>query len=75
MIIIYFFFFLFFFFRQLSAFKLPEKVYDISLWNFIYDIGHPKSVRSEPWLTEPFSVTGVISPDTENLVCATPLEP
>ena len=32
-------------------FQMPEKVYDISLWNLIYDIGHPKSVRSEPWLT------------------------
>ena len=37
--------------------NLPEKVYDISLWNFIYDIGHPKSVRSEPCSSEPFSVT------------------
>ena len=38
-------------------FQMSKTVYDISLWNFIYDIGHPKFVRSEPWLTELFSVT------------------
>ena len=48
---------LFFFFPPTFRFQMPEKVYDISLWNFIYDIGLPKSVRYEPCLSEPFSLT------------------
>ena len=50
------------------SFQMSEKVYDISLWNFIYDISHPKLVRSEIELTEPFSLTE-LSPTTQKTLC------
>ena len=68
MIIIFFFFFYSFFSANFQI-QMPEKVYDILLWNFIYDIGHPKSVRSEPWLTEAFSLME-LPPLTMKTLCA-----
>ena len=71
LLLLLFFFFFFFILFSSATFRIQTMkwVYDISFWNFIYDIGHPKSIRSEVWLTEPFSVTE-LSPLTPKTLCA-----